>query len=283
MDKKYIEWFISEIPQLVGGRIISGRVANSLKAHYLRRLEELEKAENPQVEEKSLRPEFSELTIPANTPEPVVQISEPEKSQPAKIQKHKKTPKLSVSVILSVIAAVLIAFGIISLIAYNWAAIPRIAKATCAILLLVAAQTGGFILIKTGRAKNIKVREGYSIFWALLFGGIFAFILQIFKFSIDSHIFILTWAVSTIIITYLFSAYTTYYLSLLFSVLFLIFSWDSKVAFLIFPLCASLYVPARKSLPKFIPLIILSIIFFILRTALSSTISVRKEIMIMPI
>ncbi len=278
MDKKYIEWFISEIPQLVGGRIISGRVANSLKAHYLRRLEELEKAENPQVEEKSLRPEFSELTIPANTPEPVVQISDPapksepepkpEITQPVEVHKNKKVSKLSVSVILTVIAGVLISFGIISLIAYNWAAIPRMIKAVTAILLLLATQSVGLFLLKTGRTESVKIRESYSLFWALLFGGIVAFVSQIFKFQISSTTFMLLWTVSTILITYLFSAHTTFFLSMLFTLIFICFSWKSKSFAFVYPLIASLYFPARKKTFKYIPVFILGIAIFLLRLIL---------------
>ena len=80
------------------------------------------------------------------------------------------------------------------------------AKAITAILLLTGTQAAGAILILKGKSKITKIRESYSLFWALLFGAMVAFVSQIFKFPGDSATFMLVWTVSSIIITLLFSA-----------------------------------------------------------------------------
>ncbi|MCR4580550.1 MAG: DUF2157 domain-containing protein [Treponema sp.] len=267
MSEKFINWFLKEIPSLTEKGIITAQVAHSLNEYYINKLAELEKPveikpETAQAQESD--PVYTELTV---TPSNIQKTEKPEVPQTAPQVKPaaKKAPKVSVSVILTVIASVLISFGIISLVAYNWAAIPRLAKAITAIVLLLATQTAGFILIKTGKAEQVKIREGYSIFWALLFGAMVAFVSQIFKFPGDSASFMFVWTLSAIIITILFSAHTSFYLSMLFTLIFAFISWESKSAILLYLLCAGLYLPARKSKAREIPLFILSYLFFIFR------------------
>ncbi len=243
MNEKFIEWFIKEIPVLTEKGIITAQTAHSLNEYYINKLEELRRPveEKPQAAVTTTKP-----TAPVKAP-------------------SKKVSKISVSVILTIIASVLISFGIISLIAYNWAAIPRMAKAITAILLLTGTQAAGAILILKGKSKITKIRESYSLFWALLFGAMVAFVSQIFKFPGDSATFMLVWTVSSIIITLLFSAHTTFYLSLLFTLIFAITGWEKTSALLLYPICAALYFPARKSKAKVIPLLILSYLLFIFR------------------
>ena len=278
MDEYFIKWFKKEIPELLEKNVISAEVAESLTSYYEKKLSFIEKPTNTPVytEETITEQQKSiETEVPIETvPQEKVSITEPESNynlseqETIKPVERKKKSKVSVSVILSVIAGVLISFGIISLIAYNWAAIPRIAKAVSAILLLVATQTGGFILIKTGRAESVKIRESYSLFWALLFGGIVAFVSQIFKFQISSTTFMLLWTVSTILITYLFSAYTTFFLSMLFSLIFICFGWKTNSFAFAYPLFAATYFAARKNQVKYIPLYIYGIVIFLLRILL---------------
>ena len=259
MEEKFIKWFLKEIPILTEKGIITVQVAHSLNEYYINKLQELEQPADPV---------YTELTQ-INFPEKKVTSPDiPEKATPVKATTKapaKKKPKLSVSVILTIIASVLISFGIISLIAYNWAAIPRTVKAITAILLLTATQATGLVLIKKGKADTTKVRESYSLFWALLFGSMVAFVSQIFKFPGNTTSFLLVWTISTIIITWLFSAYTTFYLSILFIIIFTVTGWEGSYTILVYPLCAALYLPARKSKEKLIPLLSLSYLFFILR------------------
>ncbi len=266
MEEKFIKWFIKEIPILTEKGIISAQVAHSLNEYYINKLAELEKPSAPKTEAappQNLDPAFSELTTIQKPSKKSEQVTAPVHSPaPARA---KKTSKLSVSVILTIIASVLISFGIISLIAYNWAAIPRMAKAVTAILLLVGAQIAGIILLRTGKASVLKVRESYSLFWALLFGSMVAFVSQIFKFPGDSSSFMFVWTLSTIIITLLFSAYTTFYLSMLFILIFGFISMDSTSAILLYPLLVTLYFAARKSKKKVIPLLILGFVFYVIR------------------
>ena len=270
MEEKFIQWFIKEIPVLTEKGIISAQVAHSLNEYYINKLEELKnppkiQAAQKQAEaSKELDPAFTELTIQPSSSARSEKTESPEKapsSAPAK-SPVKKNTKVSVSVILSVIAGILISSGIISLIAYNWAAIPRLAKAITAILLLLATQITGFVFIKTGKAGQLKVRESYSIFWALLFGGIVAFVSQIFKFAGNTSTFLFIWALSSIIITWLFKAHTSYFLSLVLTICFCFSGVSSNFYFLIFLLIAALYFPARKVKVKFIPLFVFAGIFF---------------------
>lgn len=277
MEEKFIKWFIKEIPVLVEKGIITSQTAHSLNEYYYKKLEDLEQPQKAQTQpqstvqsEQKLEPAFTELTqvnIPQKEIPPASAINSgkdsvcPEKSEP--VTKTKKTQKVSVSVILSVIAGILISTGIISLIAYNWAAIPRLAKAITAILLLLASQSVGIILVKTGKAEEVKIRESYSIFWALLFGGIVAFVSQIFKFAGNTSSFLFVWAASSIIITYLFKAHTSYFLSLVLTICFCFSGIGSNFYFLYFILFTALYFPARKVKIKFIPLFIFVGIFFL--------------------
>ena len=265
MNEKFIEWFITEIPVLTEKGIITVQTAHSLNEYYINKLEELkhpvkEKTQDAITPTQELDPAFTELTIgplpsQSKTAKPTAPVKTP----------SKKVSKISVSIILTIIASVLISFGIISLIAYNWAAIPRMAKAVTAILLLTGTQVAGAILILKGKSKITKIRESYSLFWALLFGAMVAFVSQIFKFPGDSSSFMLVWAISSIIITWLFSAHTTFYLSLLFTLIFAITSWASSSVIFVYPLCAALYFPARKKLAKTIPLFALGFLFYIFR------------------
>ena len=272
MDKESIIQFKNEIPELVAKFIISEKAASALTDYYNLKLAELEKPAEVKTDTpaaQKLDSAFTELTTlkeaapsqeaaASASPAPAKTSVQPSSSAPAK-----KSSKLSVSVILTVIAGILISTGIISLIAYNWAAIPRLAKAITAIILLLATQITGIILVKSGKAEQTKIRESYSIFWALLFGGIVAFVSQIFRFAGNTSTFLFVWAASSIIITYLFKAHTSYFLSLVLTICFCFSGVSSELYILFFLLFAALYFPARKAKAKFIPLFIFAGIFFL--------------------
>ena len=273
MDKESILQFKRDIPELVNKDIISAKTAHALTEYYNQILADIEKPAEAVADQASPAPEldaaFTELTpqaiTPAASPAPEEKAPQATSEQtPATSKKSAAKPKLSVSVILTVIAGILISTGIISLIAYNWAAIPRLAKAITAIVLLLATQITGLVLVKTGKAAQPKIREGYSVFWGLLFGGIVAFVSQIFRFGGNTSSFLFVWAASAIMITYLFKAHTSYFLALLLTVIFG-FYWVSDTArLLILPLCAALYFPARKAKSKVIPLFIFAAIFYLI-------------------
>ncbi len=280
MEEKFIKWFIKEIPVLVEKGIITSQTAHSLNEYYYKKLEILEQPakapaatqeetveKQPASPEVKLDPAFTEFSVNLDTEKERKEAPEKEAVNANSAASGKaplSKPKVSVSVILTIIASVLISTGIISLIAYNWAAIPRLAKAITAIILLLATQITGFILLKSGKAEETKIRESYSLFWALLFGGIVAFVSQIFKFAGNTSSFLFIWTISTIVITWLFKAHTSYYLSLLLTIIFSCSGIDAESYLLVFLLCAALYLPARKAKAKFIPLFIFSAIFFLI-------------------
>ena len=108
-----IDLGIKEIPILTEKGIISAQVAHSLNEYYINKLAELEKPSAPKTEAappQNLDPAFSELTTIQKPSKKSEQVTAPVHSPaPARA---KKTSKLSVSVILTIIASVLISFGI---------------------------------------------------------------------------------------------------------------------------------------------------------------------------
>ncbi|MBP5463910.1 MAG: DUF2157 domain-containing protein, partial [Treponema sp.] len=121
-------------------------------------------------------------------------------------------------VLLSIIAAILIASGIISLIAYNWYAIPRMTKAISAFMLLLAVQAGGvFVSLETKRFAKPVWQEGVSLLWALLFGGVVAYISQVCRLPGNTAAFLLVWSSSSILLTYAMRSVSVFVLSLLLS------------------------------------------------------------------
>lgn len=122
----------------------------------------------------------------------------------------------SIPVLLSVIAAVLIAAGIISLTAYNWNVIPRTVKAVFAFVLLLAVQAGGVsVSIRENLFSKAAWREGAAVLWSLMFGGVVTFISQICRLPGDTASFLLVWAVSSILLTYAMRSLGAFVISLI--------------------------------------------------------------------
>ena len=193
MNEYHVAWLKGELPALVEKHIISQESADSMTAYY---------AAQVQAEKDALQKQVA-------------------------AQKSANARRLPI--VLSVIAAVLIAGGIISLIAYNWAAISRAAKSVTAIALLVGVQGAGIFLRATGRTQAARTRECISLLWALLFGAVVAFISQIYRFPSNAAGFTLVWAVSSVVLTYAFRAHSTFVLSLVQIFSYLIAGWDENL------------------------------------------------------
>lgn len=133
------------------------------------------------------------------------------------VVKSEKKP-VKAPLILSVIAAVLISAGIISLIGYNWNAISRSVKTVCAfIITLIPA----FLLLPkflgTQKFAVLAKRgpvEFLSVLWSLLFGASIQFLSQIYLLPIQNDLFILLWFLSTFAIYLAVKTYSTAILSL---------------------------------------------------------------------
>ncbi|MBO7420902.1 MAG: DUF2157 domain-containing protein, partial [Spirochaetaceae bacterium] len=174
MNTYFVDWLLKELPVLIEKNVISDETAEKISQYY--------------EEQKNLEESNRKLQLLKQKEEERLRLS-------------KRLP-----VILTVLASLLIAGGIISLIAYNWAAISRFAKSIAAVSMLLITQ--GIAVFLKLRRKNLslRAREGFSLFWALLFGGILAFVSQIYKFPSDTASFLLVWALSSVLITYVFKS-----------------------------------------------------------------------------
>ena len=93
--------------------------------------------------------------------------------------------------------------------------------------------TQGIAVFLKLRRKNLslRAREGFSLFWALLFGGIVAFVSQIYKFPSDTASFLLVWALSSVLITYVFKSSAVFILAQIQIFAYMIAAWDSSLLY----------------------------------------------------
>ncbi len=205
MDTYSINWLKRELPVLVENKVISQESAARITEYYDSKL-------NAQEAEQKKQLELSEK------------------------KKEKNIP-----LVLTIIAASLIALGIISLIAYNWSAIGRLQKSLAAILLLTGTQGAAIFIKVTGRDSNARIKESFSLFWAILFGAVIAFVSQIYRFPSNPEAFTLVWTISSILVLYVFKAESVFYFSiaLILSGLFM----QSSISFTAKLMCALLLVP----------------------------------------
>lgn len=120
----------------------------------------------------------------------------------------KKLPK-----IFSAIAAVLIAAGIISLIAFNWNAIGREVKTAGAFVLAFLPPLFYVLLSKFSKNFTDAAKEFTALLWTLLFGGMIEFICQIYKIPASQEKILLFWLISSILIIYATGAKSIFYFS----------------------------------------------------------------------
>ena len=184
MDRNHVSWLLNELDILTEKNIITHESARKIAEYY----------KPPVPQTKGRMRMRKSLSIPS----------------PAVIK--------SIPVLLSIIASVLIAAGVISLIAYNWNAIPRTVKAFSAFLLLLVIQSGGvFINCSQKLYGQTAWREGTAAFWSLMFGGVIAYISQICRLPGDTASFLLVWTASSILLTYIMSSISSFVLSLFLS------------------------------------------------------------------
>ena len=206
MNAYFEDWLLKELPVLIEKNVISDETAENISRYYeeQRKLAEAER-----------------------------KIQQDRLKQEEKLRLAKRLP-----VILSILASLLIAGGIISLIAYNWAAISRLAKSIAAVSMLLITQ-GFAVFLKLGKKElSLRTREGFSLFWAILFGAIVAFISQIYKFPSDAASFLFVWSLSSVLITYVFESSATFILAQVQIFAYMIAAWDSSL------LCIYILVPA---------------------------------------
>ncbi len=152
-------------------------------------------------------------------------------------------------VIFSIIAACLIAGGIISLIAFNWHLISRNVKTCAAFVLAMVPGILFFLANNSGRKINASFKETVSLIWALLSGGMIEFICQIYKLPPQPEQVLIFWLFITIFILYATESTGTFF----FSIVLLIAStvtaqnYAHSDAVFFYPAAAALFIYSRRN------------------------------------
>ncbi|MCR5762718.1 MAG: DUF2157 domain-containing protein [Treponema sp.] len=207
MNIVYINWLFNELKVLVQKGIITKDVADKISSYYKNEYE-LQVSENQMqvTVEKSDKNISSEKSI----------YKEINSRNRTSAKKNYRIRAEHIPMILSLIAAVLISAGVISLIAYNWNAIPRTVKAAVAFALLLITQGAGcYVFFKKSYFSKIYCRELTSVLWSLLFGGLVAFVSQICRLPGNAAGFAFIWSVSSVLLTYAFRSTATFVIALM--------------------------------------------------------------------
>ena len=176
-----INWFINEINRLVDENIIDESMSQKLSQYYNDRINKIKS-------EKQLK----------------------SKNRGVKL----------VVIIVSIISALLISAGSILIIAYNWYSITKEVKTFFSFLFVIIPQLlSVYFFLFFKKKMGVGLKEGLAVLWAVIFGGLIAFIGQIYKLPTDYGSFLFIWAISTLVITYIFNSLSTFvlYLALIIS------------------------------------------------------------------
>jgi uncharacterized membrane protein len=108
-------------------------------------------------------------------------------------------------VTFAVLGGLLLGGGLILVLAHNWAAWPRGARAGMSFALLLLGQVAGAWVLQKRRDQPAW-REGVSVFWSLSVGAAIALIAQTYHIPGSFDRFTLTWMVLTLPVAYLLRA-----------------------------------------------------------------------------
>ena len=111
----------------------------------------------------------------------------------------------SVLVAFSILGAVLVGAGLITLLAYNWTGLSRTMRTVISFLPLLAGQIVAFGVIRNNKASTSS-REGAGTFLMLAVGACVALVSQTYHMSGDFETFMLTWMLLSLPIVYLLRA-----------------------------------------------------------------------------
>lgn len=217
MDTYFIHRLNEELPKLEAENVITSETSNAIRSYYQKQ----EEIYNNQTRQKNL----------AESKE-----------------KREKLP-----FILSVISSILIFVGIVSLIAYNWAAMGREIKTILALFVAFASPAAYLILNVISKRKNITpapwVKGFLTLSWALLFGAALAYITQIYKLPMQETTFLILWLVSSILITFAMDSSLIYFCSLILLAVYCIDAQEiiNSSAWFYYPSVVALYYYARKA------------------------------------
>lgn len=129
----------------------------------------------------------------------------------------KKGSRPGANAVLSALGLCLIAAGIISVIAFNWTAIPRVPKVALSLFPLISA-IGLFLGTRRNTERNVRLREGTGGYWFLSIGATIALISQTYSIHGELHSFLLIWLALGFPVMYLAKSSLAYALTLAWAV-----------------------------------------------------------------
>jgi uncharacterized membrane protein len=118
---------------------------------------------------------------------------------------------------LILLAAISIIGGItLIVVTYGWANIPVMVKTVFAFMMLLVPQGLCAWIVFAGKKPGSGIREGFSLALSIMFGISIAFIGQIYQLPSNINGFLVVWALSTLVVIYLFRSLsaTVFYLGL---------------------------------------------------------------------
>lgn len=116
-----------------------------------------------------------------------------------------ETGRSSALVAFSILGALLVGAGIITLLAYNWTGLSRAVRTVISFTPLLAGQIAALWVIRNDKASTSS-REGAGTFLMLAVGACVALISQTYHMSGDFETFMLTWMLLSLPIVYLLRA-----------------------------------------------------------------------------
>ena len=233
MNTENYRWLLYQVPELKEKKIIDSQSAENLRDFCTNKL--IEAAKIQQEADRQMQ----------------AQLAQTQKVQVEQAVRTEQRKKINwVPVILTVISSVLVAGGLISLIAYNWAFISRTTKIIAAVLILLGIQASVLICKLKGKMEKTAVRESLGIGWAIMFGAVVAFISQVLRLPSNTSAFIALWAVSSVFILYSTKSDIVFYFTLILGIAYICSTkYYGDSSSLIYILFASLipYAIIRKS------------------------------------
>ena len=120
--------------------------------------------------------------------------------------KAKKKDSNSFTIILSIIGSILVALGIVLVIAHNWDDFGRIIKTIFAFLPLILSQVLCFYVIRR-KMDSIAWKESAAVFLFFSVGTCISLISQIYHISGSLAGYLFTWMLLTLPLIYIFSSF----------------------------------------------------------------------------
>ena len=184
MDEK-VEWLRSQLEEWKRNKIVDDETAGRINNYYL------------QKESKNNEAVLNVLKTDLNS---TFGSQKNDKVNKSKISAN----SFVVPLVLSIISAVLIGAGIISLIAYNWASISRVSKTIWAFIIafvpVVLLIPSAFKPEKEGFLHKKVTKELLACLWVILAGGAIEFLCQIYLLQMSWTTVFLLWFIISLLV-----------------------------------------------------------------------------------